>query len=446
MRDLENSEPVAAPTGEEKRAALEALLKSQTFARSEQLRSFLAFICEMEMAGRGAELTEYMIGVEALGRREDFSPTEDSSVRTRAHELRQRIQRFYSAECPEPRLRIELPKGSYTPRFVAFKHTTVEPGGPSELGRPTSLIARSGIPIRAWVGGFILGALLAGIVLLLLVRRPPAELDPAVRQAWAPLVQKDGEVLICMATPLHLMVFPKSADSEAANRGIAAQGTPRLPAPQEIYPFFGRFRPLAPDATLEMQVVQKAVNVSDVQGLARVVGTLQSLGVRFRILTESNFPLSAMRKSSVVLFGAPWFSRAASGLLEGTPWVTALDPDGSDVVSMNRGPQTPTGSSPPPSIRREYREAFGLITVLPSNKEADDGHTIIIFSGLTSVGSHGAAAFFTSGDSMRKFRDRLKSEGHGSLPRSYQVVVRCRANEDTQLVFHDYETHEVLAR
>src|SRR4030095_7677226 len=55
-------------TSEQKRSALESVLHSQTFARSDQLRSFLKYVCETEMAGRGQALTEYLIGIEALGR------------------------------------------------------------------------------------------------------------------------------------------------------------------------------------------------------------------------------------------------------------------------------------------------------------------------------------------------------------------------------------------
>jgi hypothetical protein len=441
VQGADNSGPVVL-TDEEKRAALGAVLKSQTFSRSEQLRSFLAFICEMEMAGRGSELTEYMIGVQALGRREDFSPAEDSSVRTRAHELRQRLQKFYSLERPDVRLRIELSKGSYTPRYAPLEAAGAGPPAGLEHQR-----VPLGVSIRPWVGGFILGALVAaGALLVLTGRQAGGGLDASVREAWAPLVKKEREVVICVASPLHLLVSPGLVSAQTVRMGVVPREMPRYPAPKEFYSFFSRLRPLPPDATLEMQLVQKAVNVGDVQGLALVVSTLQSLGVRFRILPESNFPLSAMRRSSVILFGAPWFSRAASGLLQGTPWASAVGPEGNEVVSSSQAPQAPAGSSPKRSIRREYREVFGLITVLPSNKDADDGHTIVIFSGLTSVGSHGAAAFFTSGESMRKFRERLNEEGRRSLPRSYQIVVRCRANEDTQLVFHDYETHEVLAK
>src|ERR1700730_11231294 len=115
--------PTTSPVSEsEKRAALAAVLASESFARSEQLRSFLSLVCEMEISGRAAELTEYLIGVNALGRPPDYSPLEDSSVRTRAYELRQRLNRFYSTENPDPAVRIELRKGSYAPEFIAGVH------------------------------------------------------------------------------------------------------------------------------------------------------------------------------------------------------------------------------------------------------------------------------------------------------------------------------------
>src|SRR5215471_19984923 len=102
----------------EKRAALEEVLQSTAFLRADQLRKFLRYICEMEIEGRGAELCEFLIGVEAFGRPEDYSTAEDSVVRRRAVDLREKLQEVYTTELADARLRIELPKGTYVPRFV----------------------------------------------------------------------------------------------------------------------------------------------------------------------------------------------------------------------------------------------------------------------------------------------------------------------------------------
>ena len=112
---MANSQPVRDI---EKRAALEQVLQSATFTRASQVRNFLRYICEMELAGRGAALHEYLIGVEAMGRPTAYSTDNDSSVRRRAYALRQKLECVYATELTDARIRIEVPKGAYVPRFI----------------------------------------------------------------------------------------------------------------------------------------------------------------------------------------------------------------------------------------------------------------------------------------------------------------------------------------
>jgi hypothetical protein len=102
----------------EKRAAMEQVLQSATFVRANQVRNFLRYICEMELAGRASALHEYLIAVEAMGLPSSYSTDDDSSVRRRAYALRQKLQSVYANELTQARVRIEVPKGSYVPKFV----------------------------------------------------------------------------------------------------------------------------------------------------------------------------------------------------------------------------------------------------------------------------------------------------------------------------------------
>ena len=111
----------------EKRAALEQVLQSTTFNRANQVRNFLRYICEMELAGRGATLHEYLIAVEAMGRPAAYSTDSDSSVRRRAYALRQKLESVYATELSDARIRIEVPKGAYVPRFVEMRPSDSAP-------------------------------------------------------------------------------------------------------------------------------------------------------------------------------------------------------------------------------------------------------------------------------------------------------------------------------
>src|SRR4051812_15396174 len=106
-----------AISDEEKRLALTRVLESRTFGRSDQLRAFLRYVCEAEREGRAQQLNEYALGVSVLGRPEGYSPAEDSSVRSRAYELRNKLKSYYQTEAPDEPIRIEIEKGAYVPRF-----------------------------------------------------------------------------------------------------------------------------------------------------------------------------------------------------------------------------------------------------------------------------------------------------------------------------------------
>jgi len=420
------------PSLEEKQATLGAVLASETFARGGQLRAFLRFVCEREMAGHASELTEYLIGTKALGRPEDFSPLEDSSVRTRAYELRQRLQKYYANENPDALVRIELPKGTYAPHFVVSPPAA--PSVPAETRSPRRFHSAA-----IWVGGFLAGCLVASLAAWAVIGRIQGPgVEPALKRAWDPLIGNDSEILLCIGTALHLLVTPYL--------GAVPEDTPRYPAPGELYPLFSRYRNLPKDARLEMRPVQDAAALGTVESVAKVVGVLQVLHAQFRILPETTSPLTALRRRSAVMLGSPWYSRSASVLLEKASWTTRWDAATKQVGIFGQGPREGKRFLPRRGPRGEYQEVFGLVTVLPNDTTSDGAHSIVVLSGLTPAGIHGAAAFFTSGTDLKNLEERFRRDGVKRWPRSYQVVLRCRASDDSQLLSYAYETHDILIK
>jgi hypothetical protein len=430
------------PTAQEKQAALEAVLQSESFARAEQLRAFLRYVCDMEREGRASEIGEYWIGVHALGRPTDFSPMEDSSVRTRAHELRRRLHTYYARENPDAKLKISLPKGSYVPRYIvggdAGPETETDLDAESSPGSPATGVELAHAR-RGWVTGFLAGVLISAILggaVAYWVSR--SSIDPAIRRSWAPVIQSDDDVLVAVGTLLYLQVTPYLK--------FTAIGTPSYPAPPEAYELFSRFRPLPDGAELRMMPVQKAVNLGNVEAISKLLTVLGRFGTNYQILSETNAPLKALRGRNAFLLGSPWYSRSATTLLEQTPWGIQLDAQSGQVALVGRGALAGKKLLPAFDKKRNYREVYGLLSVLANDEEPHGNHTIVVCSGLTSAGLHGAAAFFASPSSMKMLEDRFRAEGLRGWPRAYQVVVRCRATEDTQLLSFRYESDAVIAK
>ena len=161
---------------DEQRLALARVLDSRTFSRSDQLRAFLRYVCEAAFEGRAHELNEYALGVSVLGRRAGYSPAEDSGVRSRAYELRNKLKAYYRDEAPEDPIQIEIEKGAYVPRFHRRENPAPEkpPAAPEKTPAAEPLApplpaapvpappARTGVFAARWgIAALALGAVLA---------------------------------------------------------------------------------------------------------------------------------------------------------------------------------------------------------------------------------------------------------------------------------------------
>ena len=80
------------------RDELERVLSSACFVRAERTSKLLRFLVEKHLEGRESELKESVIGVEVFGRRPDYDPKVDSTVRTEAVRLRSRLGKYYATE------------------------------------------------------------------------------------------------------------------------------------------------------------------------------------------------------------------------------------------------------------------------------------------------------------------------------------------------------------
>jgi hypothetical protein len=94
--------PATVPT------ALERVIGSRTFARSERHRSLLRHLVERAVAGRSGEIKESTIALEVFGR-DSYDPQVDAQVRVEVGKLRERLERYYGTEGIGETVRFVIP-------------------------------------------------------------------------------------------------------------------------------------------------------------------------------------------------------------------------------------------------------------------------------------------------------------------------------------------------
>ena len=118
-------------TPEQKRQLAQRVVNSKAFIRAPAMRAFLLYITEHLITGQAERLKEQSIGTEVLGRKPNYDPADDNIVRVRAHELRERLEKYFTTEGLDEPVVITVPKGTYVPEFsprvVVPQDAPVEP-------------------------------------------------------------------------------------------------------------------------------------------------------------------------------------------------------------------------------------------------------------------------------------------------------------------------------
>jgi hypothetical protein len=107
----------SVPSRLEVEFAVRSLLAGPTFSHSPQLSSFLQYVTNVTLAGNSSRIKAYTIGVDALGRRDDFDPDADAIVRVSAGRIRRGLLKYYANEGANTLIIIDLPLQHYIPTF-----------------------------------------------------------------------------------------------------------------------------------------------------------------------------------------------------------------------------------------------------------------------------------------------------------------------------------------
>ena len=104
----------------EARAELERVLASPDFPATPRNRRFLSFIVERTIGAEGTNglVTAYDVATRIFGRSADFNTMLDPIVRIEAGKLRRDLETYYLKSGRHSTLRIEVPRGGYSPAFL----------------------------------------------------------------------------------------------------------------------------------------------------------------------------------------------------------------------------------------------------------------------------------------------------------------------------------------
>ncbi len=187
-----------------KRELVQRIVESQEFRRTPALRAFLLYISEQAITGRTDKLKEQVIGTEVLGRKQNYAPVNDNIVRVRAHELRERLTRYFASEGDAEPFVVTIPRGAYAPEFLPRETLKVEKQvlANDTLTEPKAPITKgSRLAVRYWItfAAILVIAVSATRVVTLMVRSDSRSAisypSQAIRDFWGQFFNKQNQEL-----------------------------------------------------------------------------------------------------------------------------------------------------------------------------------------------------------------------------------------------------------
>ncbi len=97
--------------------ALKSVLDSRVFADARRLKSFLSYIVQETLDGRGQDIRAKLIASDVYNRQPEDGSEQEAIVRVDAGRLRRRLDAYYGGEGSQDPVRIYVPSGAYIPSF-----------------------------------------------------------------------------------------------------------------------------------------------------------------------------------------------------------------------------------------------------------------------------------------------------------------------------------------
>ena len=396
------------------REQVDRILNCGGLQHSETLRKLLRYLTEASIEGR-ADLKEYTIGVDALGKSTDYNPQSDSTVRVQVGKLRQRLDEYYRKEGAEDPILVTLPKGGFQLKFELSPPSLPEDSRPKRrqlAGKWTPVVVAS-------LAAFAIGILVSPASL-----RPDPVWTPELKELWRPLLASKDPIVLSFDTAMSIDAQGWSHRNAGINEPheIAAshewqQLSQRLgnPAVRHTYSYVGFG--LVHSAALLTKLFEH--------------GATSTLVKRSVVLSWED-----LENSNLVFMGTGKTLAKVGFLLEGSDF--RWTPSG--VWNLRPRPgESATYSNTVDPLTGELREQYGVISMVPGVRE---GKRVFVLGGGSSEGDWGAAEYVSKPKYVEELVKQLKT-GTNRIPDSYQVVIRIRY-ESRVPVEIAYVTHHVL--
>jgi hypothetical protein len=450
QENLQTSEKV---TPDEIQQAIERVMASKHFAHAPMKQKFLRLICDFHLAGRGAELNEYLIGREVFDRDNSYNPATDPIVRVGAHGVREKLERYYQKEGANDEIRIEIPIGNYEPSFVRVGPpqnlaATEDTESSFALASPATT-EQTTLQIKPRRNYWLYLAAVAVLMLCAALAYSNFSLRQELNQrresldmfqpVWSGFLNSSDPTLMVLSNP-PVFRFLNSADPEPVVKKSFPITTPQSTAIFDELPSKSIIR-IIPNPSLAL-TTDTYTGIGETIGVYRITDLFRTADKSLRLKQSRTVSAEDLQDQNVIALGSVWVNNWSSSLPAIEDFVYT-----DQVTVLNLNPRS--------GEEAEYRADFdpqtgkliqdyALITVAPN---LSNRNMVMVVAGLHSEGTAAAAEFITGKQYLPQFNQRLAQAGTGGkTPKFFQALLKVGVENGIPTYINLVTIHELQGK
>jgi hypothetical protein len=403
MKRMDGFEPrggVSQPSPED--VAFAKIADSNVFRAAPMMRTLLVYL----WGHRSDSISEYAIAIEALGRRSDFDPRVDATVRVQISRLRAKLKEFYDVNGDSFPLRLSIPLGGHQLEFI---HSPAVPGADS-----VHLETRPGHSRSFWFlasASLVLTALCVSLFVQNRSLRASAPLSTSpLPRFWQSFLNGDRPTAVVVPTPIHLS-WPNQKLFVRERTLTDYSDWSKSPILLELAKRWG-----PPELT------QGYVVVNHVLPAVKLVQYLERHGRSTHLLASPRLGIDSNRDWNTILMGGPRNTRRFQAFLSKQNFeIVAASP----TLIRNLNPKSDEPEEYRESAASDEHITFpGIIGLLPRSPEGTGS--------LVLIARHPDAlvSMLLSAEGLKLLDHQWKQHGQ---PAAWEMVVQAEMNGETVL-------------